>query len=48
MCKVPKMTQINFKLPDCELETLERYATTRGRKKSDVLREFIRSLEAKQ
>ncbi len=39
--------QINFRLPEIELQILDRYAKSRGRTRSDVLREFIRSLEEK-
>ncbi len=39
--------QISFRIPDCEFKTLEQYAKERGRTKSDVLREFIRSLESR-
>lgn len=39
--------QISLRLPAIELEILDRYAKSRGRTRSDVLREFIRSLEGK-
>lgn len=40
--------QINFRLPVREAEVLDRYCQATGRSRSDVLREFIRSLERRQ
>lgn len=40
-----KKTQINLKLPEFEYQILEDYAERTGRSKTDILREFIRSLK---
>lgn len=40
-----KKTQINLKLPEFEYQILEDYAKKTGRSKTEILREFIRSLK---
>ncbi len=39
------MTQLNIRIPDIEVEVLDRYCQSKKRTRTDVLREFIRSLE---
>jgi len=39
--------QLNLRVPDIELQLLERYCKGRKRTKTDVIREFIRSLQDK-
>ncbi|TAF22155.1 MAG: ribbon-helix-helix protein, CopG family [Nostocales cyanobacterium] len=39
-----KITVITFRLPLSEKKKLEKYCLTSGRSQTDVLREFIRSL----
>lgn len=39
--------QLNVRLPDIELEILEDYCAEHKRTKTDVIREFIRSLRDK-
>lgn len=39
--------QLNLRVPDIELEILERYCERYQRSKTDVIREFIRSLQDK-
>ena len=38
----------NIRLPESEFQLLARYAAQTGRTKSEIVREFIRSLEPKQ
>jgi hypothetical protein len=45
--KMSNFTQINFKLPEAERKILDEYVEYSGRKKTELLREFIRSLEKK-
>jgi hypothetical protein len=40
-----KPTKITFNLPESENQILEEYCEQTGRNKTDVLREFIRSLK---
>jgi predicted DNA-binding protein len=39
--------QLHIKMPQHEYEIISAYAVKTGRTKSDIVREFIRSLEAK-
>jgi len=39
--------QLSVRLPEHEMELLERYAEKAKRTKTDVIREFIRTLEGK-
>jgi predicted DNA-binding protein len=41
----PRNILLNFRLPEAEADLLARHAKATGRTKSDLLREFIRSLE---
>lgn len=43
-----KKTQINLKLPEFEYQILEDYCQKTGRSKTEILREFIRSLKSSQ
>jgi hypothetical protein len=42
------MKQLNFKLPASELALLDKYAQSVSRTRTELLREFIRSLEGKK
>jgi len=42
-----KAAKITFNLPESENQVLEEYCEQTGRNKTDVLREFIRSLKLK-
>ncbi len=39
-------TQLNLRIEDLEMKILEKYAKKTGRTKTDILREFIRSLKS--
>ena len=41
------MATLNIRLPQAEADIITRYAAQTKRAKSDILREFIRSLEKK-
>ena len=41
------MATLNIRLPQAEADLVTRYAAQTGRSKSEILREFIRSLEKK-
>jgi hypothetical protein len=41
------LKQLNIKIPEQELKILEAYATLTERTKTDIMREFIRSLQGK-
>jgi len=43
--RVPKVA-INFRITERELAILRAYADERGRSQTDVIREYIRSLES--
>jgi predicted DNA-binding protein len=38
--------QLNIRVPDQEMEILEQYAKATHRAKTDIIREFIRSLDS--
>jgi len=38
-------TQLNLRIEESEMKLLEKYAQKTGRTKTDILREFIRSLK---
>lgn len=40
-----QIKQVNIKLPDRELEILKAFSAKTGRRKGEVIREFIRSLK---
>jgi predicted DNA-binding protein len=42
------LKQLNVKTPDQELQILQSYAEKTERTKTDIIREFIRSLPTKQ
>jgi predicted DNA-binding protein len=39
-------TQLNLRIEELEMRILEKYAKKTGRTKTDILREFIRSLKS--
>jgi len=39
-------TQLNLRIEESEMSFLEKYAKKTGRTKTDILREFIRSLKS--
>jgi predicted DNA-binding protein len=41
------MATLNIRIPDKESDILEAYCARTGRTKTDVVREFLRSLEKK-
>jgi hypothetical protein len=41
------LKQLNIKIPEQELKVLEAYAALTERTKTDIMREFIRSLQGK-
>jgi hypothetical protein len=41
------LKQLNVKIPEQELKILETYASLTERTKTDIIREFIRSLQHK-
>lgn len=41
------LKQLNVKIPEQELKILESYAAQTERTKTDIIREFIRSLQTK-
>ncbi|WP_309734380.1 CopG family transcriptional regulator [Chamaesiphon sp. OTE_75_metabat_556] len=45
--KARKIKQLNIKIPDQELSILEDFTEKTERTKTDVIREFIRALSAK-
>jgi predicted DNA-binding protein len=42
---MPNERNLTFRLPESEFRVLERYAAATGRTKTDLVREWIRSLE---
>ncbi len=42
------MKRLDFRIEDFEFEILEDYCNANGRKKTDILRELIRSLKTKK
>jgi hypothetical protein len=44
--KVSKPRQLNIKIPDQELNILNGFSQQSARNKTDIIREFIRSLES--
>jgi predicted DNA-binding protein len=44
--KTRKTKQLNIKIPDRELSILENFTEKNERTKTDVIREFIRALQA--
>jgi predicted DNA-binding protein len=39
-------TQLNLRIEESEMKILQKYAKKTGRTKTDILREFIRSLKS--